>query len=66
MQQSILRLPEVKARCGLSRTAIYIGIRAGNFPAPIHIGNSRAVGWISTEIDSWISAQIRANRKAAA
>jgi prophage regulatory protein len=61
---SILRLPAVKSRCGLSRSTIYERIRAGEFPAPINLGG-RAVGWPEAEIDAWIARQIEQSRKAA-
>lgn len=57
VQKSILRLPEVKARTGLSRSSIYNAIKTGNFPAPVPLG-ARAVGWVSTDIDDWIVARI--------
>ena len=52
-QQSILRLPEVKQRTGLSRSSIYNAIKAGSFPSAVLLG-VRAMGWKSNEIDSWI------------
>ena len=50
----ILRLPQVKARTGLSRTSIYLRVKAGTFPAPISLGD-RAVGWLDSSIDRWIT-----------
>jgi len=41
---------------GLKRTAIYDRIRAGKFPAPIHI-SSRAVVWSMAEVSAWVEAQ---------
>lgn len=35
---TLKRLPEVKARCGLSRSEIYRRIAAGDFPKPIKLG----------------------------
>ncbi|HEY8606311.1 MAG TPA: AlpA family transcriptional regulator [Noviherbaspirillum sp.] len=61
VHKSILRLPEVKARTGLSRSSIYNAIKAGTFPAHVSLG-ARAVGWVSTEIDEWIAARISAVR----
>lgn len=61
-QQSIIRLPDVKARTGLSRSSIYSFIKAGKFPQHISIG-ARAVGWVSTEIDEWIAARVNASCK---
>lgn len=60
----ILRLPEVCRRVGLTENPIYARIRAGTFPKPIPLGpNSRAVGWVESEIDTWLEQQI-ANRAA--
>lgn len=61
MITTILRLPEVKARTGLSRSAVYAQIAEGTFPKAILIGK-RSVGWNSLEIQSWIEARI-AERK---
>jgi hypothetical protein len=36
-------------------------IAAGKFPAPILLGG-RAVGWLSHEVDEWISSRVRAPR----
>jgi prophage regulatory protein len=57
----IIRLKAVKARCGLSRSTLYNRIAAGEFPRPIAIG-PRAVGWIESEINTWIAARIDASR----
>jgi predicted DNA-binding transcriptional regulator AlpA len=37
-----LRLPEVERRSGLTRSTIYRHIDAGNFPAPVVLGNGVA------------------------
>lgn len=60
------RLPQVKARTGLSRSEIYRRIIAGDFPAQIRLGE-RASAWDSREIDHWITGRIAArDAKAAA
>jgi len=61
---SILRLPIVKARTGLSRSTIYQRVADGNFPKPVNLG-ARAVGWLEAEIDAWLTAQIERSRKSA-
>ena len=63
MVTTILRLPAVKARTGLSRSTIYLRISNGTFPTPVSLGG-RAVGWIETEIQDWLEKQIEASRKA--
>jgi prophage regulatory protein len=58
---SILRRKAVEARTGLSRSTIYDYIRAGRFPAPVRVGD-RAVGWVASEVDSWLAAQVERSR----
>ena len=60
------RLPQVMARTGRCRSDIYRGIAAGDFPAPIKLGE-RASAWSAAEVDSWIASRIAArDAKAAA
>ena len=61
---SIERRKQVQARTGLGRSSIYDGVRAGTFPAPVRIG-ARSVGWLTHEVDAWISAQVERSRKSA-
>jgi prophage regulatory protein len=63
MSESLLRLPAVKVRTGLSRSTIYELARLGKFPKPIKLYDSAGMSaWIASEIDEWISAQVRAAR----
>jgi len=61
---SILRLPAVQARTGLSRSTIYLRISEGRFPKPVSLGG-RAVGWVEAEINVWLNRQIEHSRQAA-
>jgi len=61
MANVILRLPTVKARTGLSRSTIYQRVADGSFPRPVSLG-ARAVGWVESDIEGWISQQIAASR----
>ena len=61
MAISILRLPVVMARTGLSRSTIYAKVAAGDFPEPINLGG-RAVGWLSDEVEAWLVARVEATR----
>ncbi len=63
MVKTILRLPTVKARTGLSRSTIYLRISEGRFPKSVALGG-RAVGWIEEEVNDWLNQQIEASRKA--
>ena len=60
--EKILRLPAVKARCGLSRSTLYNRIATGDFPPSVALG-ARSVGWVESEINAWIAARIDASRK---
>ncbi len=61
MSVSILRLPQVKNRVGLSRSSIYLAISRGNFPRAISLG-ARAVGWLESDINSWLVKRIEVSR----
>jgi prophage regulatory protein len=62
MAITILRLPAVKARTGLSRSTIYLHASTGSFPRPVSLG-ARAVGWIESDIEEWISRKILESRR---
>lgn len=61
---TFLRLPEVKAVTGLSKTSIYQLIRGKSFPAPVRLG-PRTVAWVKSEIREWAIERVRASRSAA-
>lgn len=61
--QSVLRLPAVKSRTGLSRTSVYKKIALGEFPPPIRLG-ARAVAWVESEVEAWLADRIKASRNA--
>ncbi|RRQ21971.1 helix-turn-helix transcriptional regulator [Thiohalobacter thiocyanaticus] len=62
MANAVLRLPVVKARTGLSRSTIYLRVNEGTFPKPISLG-ARAVGWLESEIEDWLTQQVKQSRK---
>lgn len=49
----LLRLPEVIARVGLKRSAIYQRMNDGRFPRSRSLGPKCTV-WVEAEIDEWI------------
>lgn len=65
MPATILKLPEVSARTSLSRSHVYALIAEGYFPKQVRLG-SRAVGWLESEIESFIAARIAERDSAAA
>ncbi len=71
---TILRRKKVQARTGLSSSTIYAKIKPNpkrpsdydpTFPKPVSIG-AKAVGWIESEVDEWLTAQIAKSRKGGA
>lgn len=67
---TILRRKQVEARTGLSRSSIYSRLRCNpkrpgdydpTFPRPISVG-AKAVGWVESEVEAWIAAQIKKSR----
>ncbi len=61
MANTILRLPAVLKRTGLSRSTVYLMISRKDFPPPVSLGE-RAVGWIESEIDLWLEERIAESR----
>ena len=49
----VLRLREVSAQTGCSRSALYAAMAANKFPKPISLG-ARSVGWLESEIQDWV------------
>jgi prophage regulatory protein len=52
---AILRMEDVIAKCGLSKTEIYRRLKAKTFPTAVCLG-VRARGWRSDDIDAWINS----------
>jgi predicted DNA-binding transcriptional regulator AlpA len=59
-----IRLPEVKAVTGLSKTSLYALIKEKSFPAPVRLG-PRAVAWVKSEIRQWAVERVQASRSVA-
>jgi prophage regulatory protein len=55
--QRLLRLPEVRQKVGLSRSAIYKLISEGQFPRQIPIG-PRTVAWYQEDVERWIQERV--------
>ena len=58
--ESFLRLPDVLARTGRSKTAVYTD---DEFPKPVKI-SVRAVAWRESEIEAWMAGVIERSRVA--
>jgi prophage regulatory protein len=55
---TILRLPQVKARTGLSRSTIYALVKQGKLAPPVPLG-ARAVGWLESDVSSYIEGCVK-------
>jgi prophage regulatory protein len=54
-RQRILRMPELVEKVGLKTSTIYAAINQNDFPSPVRLfPNGRAIGWLESEIDTWI------------
>lgn len=62
--RSFLRLKQVKAVTGMSRSWIYEAIRRGEFPASISL-SARAVAWDSSSVAGWQERRMQQSHKAA-
>lgn len=58
----LLRLPNVCALVGLSKSQIYRLIRAGEFPSGISLG-ANSVAWSSEQVHAWVLEKIAASER---
>jgi prophage regulatory protein len=56
MTDRLLRLPEVTKITGLSPSTIWRQEKEGRFPHRRHI-SVRAVAWLMSEVEAWITAR---------
>jgi prophage regulatory protein len=57
----LIRLKEVLAICGKSRSSVYEAIKKGDFPSPVKL-RGRSSAWIKSEVLQWAEACVRASR----
>jgi prophage regulatory protein len=57
-QDQLIRMPQVREICPLSRPSLYRLIREGKFPPPISLGGGRAVAWLRREVDDFVRQRI--------
>ncbi|MGR5452881.1 helix-turn-helix transcriptional regulator [Vibrio alfacsensis] len=62
MSKRIIRLPEVKAKTGLSRSSIYLRMKQGTFPHSISLGD-RAIGWAEHLVEEWLEERMALGQK---
>ncbi|MGH8772233.1 MAG: helix-turn-helix transcriptional regulator [Burkholderiales bacterium] len=70
MADAILRLPDLSRKFRLSRSTIYDRLDPKSprhdptFPKPVRLGD-RAIGFLQSEAESWLSSRVEASRKGA-
>ena len=57
MGASIIRLKQVTAKTGLSKSVIYEKIADGTFPKQIKL-TSRSIGFVESEVEQWVTDRI--------
>ena len=62
-EERFIRLGEVLATCGKSRSSVYVSIKEGTFPAPVKL-QGRSSAWLRSEVLRWMQACIEASRPA--
>jgi prophage regulatory protein len=61
-----LRVPDVLAAAGVSRSTLYEMMESGKFPKPVKPNDDRAVRWLASEVVDWQKARIAARDNAVA
>lgn len=56
------RLPQVKARLGISQSSVWLWIRKGKFPKPVKLSEN-TTAWNAAEIDAWAQSRIDAGKE---
>lgn len=54
----IIKIREVIAMTGLSRSSIYLQIKKGTFPVQVKL-STRSSGWLWSEINGWLVSRPR-------
>lgn len=57
MQNKLIKLHEVRALTGLSRSHVYALAQQDRFPKPVKL-TERSSAWVAAEVQSWIDARI--------
>jgi predicted DNA-binding transcriptional regulator AlpA len=57
----MLRIDQVLAVTGLSKTRVYVMQAQGNFPLRVQL-SPRRVGWVEAEVQAWLAARIASSK----
>lgn len=58
-KSKVVRLKQVLQRVGISRAQLYVLMGEGFFPKNFSLSgpNGRAVGWLESDVDKWVSSR---------
>lgn len=56
------RLPQLKARLGVSGSSIWAWVKKGTFPAPIKLAEN-TTAWHLSDIEAWEKSRIQASQR---
>jgi prophage regulatory protein len=54
---TLIKLPEVRAKTGLSRSHLYALAQQGLFPKQVKL-TERSSAWVESEVQGWIDSRI--------
>jgi len=57
MQHRFIRLHELTAVTGMSRSTIYNRMKDGSFPRSYQLGD-RLVAWLEKDVESWMASKV--------
>ena len=63
MVNTLLRLSDVMARTGLSRTVVYALIKRRAFPSPLKVAGTNCARWPDSAIQQWIESQMEGHAR---
>ena len=63
---TLLRVPDVLAAAGVSRSTLYEMMESGKFPKPVKPNDDRAVRRLASEVVDWQKARIAVRNNATA
>ena len=58
MSDNLIRVREVMALTGLSRTTIWRRVKVGDFPAPVET-TPDTIAWYRSEVETWMAKRPR-------
>jgi prophage regulatory protein len=61
MQHRFIRLHELTAVTGMSRSTIYNRMKDGSFPRSYQLG-ARLVAWLEKDVESWMASKVEGSK----